>query len=76
MLSCRAASPRSQPSKPKKCRTAAVQTLAEPGLLYHWNTDGGGGMAGLAPSYGLGSIDPTPIATHVVSPDALEGNLL
>ncbi len=51
-----------------------IQTDAEPGLLYHWNLDGGGGapFAALGPRYGLGSVDPTPIATHTISADALE----
>jgi hypothetical protein len=48
-----------------------VQT-AEPGLKYQWDSK----FSGFAvPGFlnGLGMVDPTPIATHVVSPDALEG---
>ena len=59
--------------KPKvKTKNAEIQTLKDPGLLYHWNLQGGP-QAVIKPAYGLDFVDPTPIATHVVSPDALEG---
>ena len=41
--------------------------------MYHWNLDGRSPYAALLPSYGLGYVDPTPIATHTISADALEG---
>lgn len=50
-----------------------VQTQPEPGLWHHWNIDPSAGMATVGPAYGLSRVDPTPIATHMVSADALEG---
>ncbi|XP_052103414.1 uncharacterized protein C19orf44-like isoform X2 [Mytilus californianus] len=53
-----------------KTHTVEVQT-SEPGLQYQWDSK----YSGFAvPGFltGLGMVDPTPIATHVVSPDALE----
>ena len=49
-----------------------MQTAEQPGLWYTWGTEGAG-MAGMTPPYGLRNVDPTPIATHVVKADALEG---
>ncbi|XP_033096764.1 uncharacterized protein C19orf44-like isoform X2 [Anneissia japonica] len=40
------------------------------GLQYQWNPNEG--VAVLGPSLGLGYTDPTPVASHVISPDALE----
>ncbi len=51
-----------------------IQTEADPGLLYHWNLDGRAPYAALGSQYGLGYVDPAPIATHTISADALEGN--
>jgi len=42
----------------------------EAGLIYHWNVENSVTVVGQ--QYGLGYVDPTPIATHVVSADALE----
>ncbi|XP_076089641.1 uncharacterized protein LOC143060002 isoform X1 [Mytilus galloprovincialis] len=53
-----------------KTHTVEVQT-SEPGLQYQWDSK----YSGFAvPGFltGLGMVDPTPIATHAVSPDALE----
>lgn len=53
-----------------RTKTAEVQT-AEQGLQYQWNSKYSGfAVPGFL--YGLGMVDPTPIATHVVSPDSLE----
>ena len=54
-------------------RSVEIQTDAEPGLMYHWNLDGGAPHAMLKPSPGLHFVDPTPIATHTIGADALEG---
>ena len=40
--------------------------------MYHWNLNLGAPYATLRPSFGLSFVDPTPIATHTISPDALE----
>ena len=54
-------------------RNQEIQTGLDTGsLYYHWNVDAGS-IAMMAPPLGLGQVDPTPIASHVVSPDALEG---
>lgn len=51
--------------------TAQVQTTMD-GLHYSWDPQGSGvAFPGLP--YGLNFVDPTPIATQVVSADALEG---
>jgi hypothetical protein len=42
------------------------------GLLYHWNAHNVA-SAVMGPQYGMAFVDPTPIATHVVSAEALEG---
>ena len=63
-----------RPPRPEKIKTksAEVQT-AEPGLNYQWDSKYSGfAVPGFL--HGLGMVDPTPIATHAVSPDALEGN--
>lgn len=41
-------------------------------LVYNWNMESGG-TAVQGPSYGITGLDPSPIATHVVGADALEG---
>lgn len=59
--------------KKKKSPTSRhieVQT-SDPGLKYQWSTQNLGYPIEGYP-YGLGFVDPTPIATHVISPDALE----
>ena len=48
-----------------------IQTVAPAGLSYQWFEQTG--VSVLGPSYGLGSVDPTPIAATVINPDALEG---
>ena len=55
-----------------KKRNAGMQTGVdlEAGLIYHWNVENSVTVVGQ--QYGLGYVDPTPIATHVVSADALE----
>ncbi|KAK1157046.1 hypothetical protein AOXY_G24606 [Acipenser oxyrinchus oxyrinchus] len=54
-------------SKHRTVKEAGVQTQAT-GLAYNWSN----GMAVLGPSIGATYVDPTPIASHVVSTDALE----
>ncbi|OWF34810.1 uncharacterized protein C19orf44-like [Mizuhopecten yessoensis] len=60
--------------KPKtghvKMKSVEVQT-AEPGLTFSWDSRYSG-MAMPGPALGMGFVDPTPIATHVVSPETLE----
>ncbi|CAL8307473.1 unnamed protein product [Lota lota] len=48
-------------------REAATQTRPEP-LSYAWST----GLAVLGPAVGMGSVDPTPVASHTVGAEALE----
>ncbi|XP_064625091.1 uncharacterized protein C19orf44 homolog isoform X2 [Lineus longissimus] len=55
----------------KETRAVEVQTGLEGGLGYRWNTQGVG-MSYMEPPVGLGYTDPTPIASHVVSPDSIE----
>ncbi|XP_048198657.1 uncharacterized protein C19orf44 homolog [Perognathus longimembris pacificus] len=50
-------------------KEAAVQTL-EPALSYQWSR--GPGEATIGPGLGGAYVDPVPIASHVVSADALE----
>lgn len=56
---------------PKGVASAEVQTTLD-GLYYFWDTMGSG-MTYPGIPYGLHFVDPTPIASHVVSADALEG---
>ena len=58
-----------------KKRNAAIQTGVdlEAGLIYHWNVENSVTVVGQ--QYGLGYVDPTPIASHIVSADALEGEI-
>ncbi|WAR24008.1 CS044-like protein [Mya arenaria] len=58
------------PRPPHGMATEGVQTSLE-GLLFSWNPQGTGLSFPGAP-YGLGFVDPTPIAAHMVSADALE----
>ncbi|XP_039622946.1 uncharacterized protein C19orf44 homolog [Polypterus senegalus] len=55
------------PCKRPKAREIAVQTQT-PGFAYSWAR----GDAVLRPSVGMSYVDPTPIASHAVSPDAIE----
>lgn len=64
------ASPVQKNRKSSNFRHIEVQT-SEPGLKYQWSTKNLGYPIEGYP-YGLGFVDPTPIATHVISPDALE----
>ena len=44
-------------------------------LTYRWQAEQAG-VAYVSPGYGLNQVDPKLVATHVVSADALEGNVL
>jgi len=59
------------PRLPRGMISAEVQTTLD-GLYYSWDTMGAG-MSYPGVPYGLHFVDPTPIAAHVVSSDALEG---
>ncbi|XP_015220961.1 uncharacterized protein C19orf44 homolog [Lepisosteus oculatus] len=55
------------PHQRKAVKDTAVQTQFD-GLSYSWSN----GMAVLGPSIGTSHLDPTPVASHVVSADAIE----
>ncbi|XP_070291223.1 uncharacterized protein C19orf44 homolog isoform X2 [Salvelinus sp. IW2-2015] len=57
---------RRSPSR-RSVREAAVQTQAD-GLAYTWSS----GMAALGPAVGMAYVDPTPVASHTVSAEAVE----
>ncbi|XP_046581196.1 uncharacterized protein C19orf44-like [Haliotis rubra] len=59
------------PKSRKETKSVEIQTPTDPGLKYRWNLMSSG-LAISGPSLGLGFVDPTPIASHVVSADALE----
>eukprot|EP00058_Branchiostoma_floridae_P021369 XP_002606859.1 hypothetical protein BRAFLDRAFT_126338 [Branchiostoma floridae] len=63
---------RTPPRKAVKASDVGVQTSVEDqlGLVHQWTAESG--YAALGPQYGAGYTDPTPVATHVVNPDALE----
>ena len=63
---------RKRPEVEKKC--VEVQTDKPAGLSYKWDLTATG-LAITGPGYGLEFVDPTPIASHVVSADALEGKI-
>ncbi|XP_051550655.1 uncharacterized protein C19orf44 homolog isoform X2 [Myxocyprinus asiaticus] len=54
-------------SPDRHVKEAAVQTQPD-GLTYTWSS----GMAAVGPSVGMTYVDPTPIATHTVSAEAIE----
>ncbi|KAG7264178.1 hypothetical protein CRUP_009732 [Coryphaenoides rupestris] len=60
-------SPRRSRAPRRPGREAATQTQRDP-LSYAWSA----GMAVLGPTVGMGSVDPTPVATHTVGAEALE----
>lgn len=55
------------PSPDGHVKEVAVQTQAD-GLTYTWSS----GMAAVGPSLGMTYVDPTPIASHTVSAEAIE----
>ncbi|XP_059400014.1 uncharacterized protein C19orf44 homolog isoform X2 [Carassius carassius] len=55
------------PSPDRHVKEVAVQTQAD-GLTYTWSS----GMAAVGPSLGMKYVDPTPIASHTVSAEAIE----
>ncbi|KAL3869783.1 hypothetical protein ACJMK2_042420 [Sinanodonta woodiana] len=59
-----------KPKKSTETKSAGAQTMTD-ALHYHWNMYGSG-FTIPDTALGLGFVDPTPIATHVVSADALE----
>ncbi|XP_078657610.1 uncharacterized protein LOC144903407 [Branchiostoma floridae x Branchiostoma belcheri] len=63
---------RTPPRKSVKASDVGVQTSVQDqlGLANQWTAESG--YAVLGPQYGAGYTDPTPVATHVVNPDALE----
>ncbi|KAL6054665.1 hypothetical protein STEG23_035356 [Scotinomys teguina] len=68
--------PRQSPSRTKwsqgvsrVMKETAVQTL-DPAFAYQWSK--AGGMAAIGPTFGGAYVDPAPIASHIVSADAIE----
>ncbi|KAJ8278609.1 hypothetical protein COCON_G00056750 [Conger conger] len=59
--------PRARRTPRQAVREAGVQTQTD-GLSYTWTS----GWAALGPSVGMAHVDPTPIASHVVSAEAVE----
>ncbi|XP_056303639.1 uncharacterized protein C19orf44 homolog isoform X2 [Danio aesculapii] len=55
------------PSPERNVKEAAVQTQVD-GFAYTWSS----GMAAAGPSIGMKYVDPTPIASHTVSAEAIE----
>ncbi|XP_014004647.1 uncharacterized protein C19orf44 homolog [Salmo salar] len=60
---------RRSPSR-RSVREAAVQTQAD-GLAYTWSSVCVG-MAALGPAVGMAYVDPTPVASHTISAEAVE----
>ncbi|XP_065100410.1 uncharacterized protein C19orf44 homolog isoform X2 [Paramisgurnus dabryanus] len=54
-------------SPERQMKDTAVQTQTD-GLTYTWSS----GMAAVGPSLGMTYVDPTPIASHTVSAEAIE----
>ncbi|OBS70627.1 hypothetical protein A6R68_00819 [Neotoma lepida] len=50
-------------------KETAVQTL-DPAFAYQWSE--AGGMAAIGPTLGGAYVDPAPIASHIISADAVE----
>lgn len=59
--------PQSQSARRRPVKDATVQTQRD-ALTYSWST----GPAVLGPSFGMSYVDPTPIASHTVSAEAVE----
>lgn len=57
---------KARPSGPT-LREAAVQTQPD-GLAYAWSS----GVAALGPAVGMAYVDPTPVASHTISAEAVE----
>ncbi|ELU06445.1 hypothetical protein CAPTEDRAFT_215105 [Capitella teleta] len=66
----RTSSPELKPVRSTKMKSREVQTGLDVGLHYHWTTDSV--PAALDCNYRMSHVDPTPIAAHVVSSEALE----
>ncbi|KAL1023107.1 hypothetical protein UPYG_G00036480 [Umbra pygmaea] len=58
---------KTRPPNQKSMREAAVQTQLD-GLTYTWSA----GMATLGPAVGMSYVDPTPVASHTISAEAVE----
>jgi len=54
-----------------RCKSKAVQTGVDVGLHYSWPR--GSAEAVASTQYGLAFVEPSSVATAVVSADALEG---
>lgn len=52
-------------------KSVDIATADERGNLHHYNTIHTG--VTVSPAYGLQYVDPTPVSTHVINADALEG---
>ncbi|ELU16590.1 hypothetical protein CAPTEDRAFT_188493 [Capitella teleta] len=63
-----------KPVRSTKMKSREVQTGLDVGLHYHWTTDSV--PAALDCNYRMSHVDPTPIAAHVVSSEALESELV
>jgi len=57
-----------------RCKSRAVQTGVDVGLHYSWPR--GSAEAVASTQYGLAFVEPSSVATAVVSADALEGMCL
>nr|XP_006817614.1 PREDICTED: uncharacterized protein C19orf44 homolog [Saccoglossus kowalevskii] len=66
----RTATPIKKTTKKGKVDSRDVGIQAEDIMGYHWRKDAGSAVLG--PSLGLQYVDPSPIASHVISSDAVE----